>query len=257
MNAITNDIHSKPGSNTASEDAFEQTLSDALNRLDLAQLRAEFLDQEEAIVIKDFLPEPVLNALLTSLPTLENRIHRNFIPGHKKGGSISRYDLDNYAPVYARLYESKTLWAFLEALAARQLLPCPPDDPHTYALYYYTEAGDHIGYHYDTSYYKDSRYTLLFGLEDTSSCVLECQLYKDNPQKETQQIDVQLLPGTLVFFNGDKLWHRVTPLGENERRVALTMEFLTSRDMHRFKRFVSNMKDAIAYFGFKQVFKRT
>ena len=36
-------------------------------------------------------------------------------------------------------------------------------------LYYYTEAGDHIGYHYDTSYYKGSRYTILMGLVDKST----------------------------------------------------------------------------------------
>ncbi len=48
----------------------------------------------------------------------------------------------------------------------------------------------------------------------------------------------------------------VTPLGEGERRVALTLEYVTSTSMNPIRRFVSNMKDAIAYFGFKQVFKK-
>jgi len=39
----------------------------------------------------------------------------------------------------------------------------PDDDPHAYALYFYTRAGDHIGWHYDTSYYAGRRYTLLLG----------------------------------------------------------------------------------------------
>jgi hypothetical protein len=34
------------------------------------------------------------------------------------------------------------------------------------------------------------------------------------------------------------------------------MKYVTSTDMHAFRRFVSNMKDAIAYFGFNQVFNR-
>jgi hypothetical protein len=43
---------------------------------------------------------------------------------------------------------------------------CPENDPHSCALYYYTEPGDHIGFHYDTSYYKGARYTILMGLVD-------------------------------------------------------------------------------------------
>ena len=34
-------------------------------------------------------------------------------------------------------------------------------------------------------------------------------------------------PGTLVLFNGDKLWHAITPLGEGEERVSLTLEYVT------------------------------
>ena len=54
----------------------------------------------------------------------------------------------------------------------------------------------------------------------------------------------------MVIFNGDKLWHAITPLGEGEERVVLTMEYVISPEMGKFKRFVSNMKDAVAYFGF-------
>lgn len=239
-----------------SPEHMQEAFNKSIQQRDVANIKAEFLAQDEAIFIDQFLPDTLLNALTNTLPNLKDKIHRNFIPGHKKGGSISRFDLDQSAPEFRSLYACEALWTFLEKLCDRKLLPCPADDPHTYALYYYTEAGDHIGYHFDTSYYKDSRYTLLFGLEDNSSCRLECQLYKNNPDRETQQLDVHIKPGTLVFFNGDKLWHRVTPLGDDERRVVLTMEYLTSSEMSRFGRFVSNMKDSIAYFGFKQVFKR-
>jgi hypothetical protein len=36
--------------------------------------------------------------------------------------------------------------------------------------------------------------------------------------------------------------------------VSLTLEYVTDPSMSPFKRFVSNMKDAIAYFGFRRVF---
>ena len=56
-------------------------------------------------------------------------------------------------------------------------------------------------------------------------------------------------PGTLVIFDGDSLWHEVTPLAENERRVILTMEFVTDNRMTPLNRFVSHLKDRILYFG--------
>jgi hypothetical protein len=63
-------------------------------------------------------------------------------------------------------------------------------------------------------------------------------------------------PGTLVLFNGDKLWHKITPLGEHEERVSLTLEYVTDPGMTPVKRLFSNLKDAVAYFGFRSVFTR-
>ena len=80
-------------------------------------------------------------------------------------------------------------------------------------------------------------------------------MFKDDPQG--RPIDERRLathPGTLVAFNGDKLWHSITPLGENEERVSLTLEYVTDPSMHPLKRLFSNLKDSFAYFGLKTVF---
>ena len=57
----------------------------------------------------------------------------------------------------------------------------------------------------------------------------------------------------MAIFNGNKLWHAITPLEEGGERVVLTMEYVTNPEMGSFNRFISNMKDAIAYFGFSAV----
>jgi hypothetical protein len=222
--------------------------------LDLEHLKHDFLAQDEFISIPDFLPPSILNEVLTASANTSEFIHRNYIPRHKKGGSVSRYDIDRAAPVIAELYQTPTLRHFLGEICGRKLNLCPPNDPHTYALYYYTEAGDHIGYHYDTSYYQGARYTVLLGLLSAPSCQLEYQLHTKNSSQAVTQASIELNPGQLVLFNGDKLYHRITPLAEHERRVALTFEYLTNTRMHPLLRFVSNMKDSIAYFGFRQVF---
>nr|ASR75179.1 hypothetical protein [Nostoc sp. KVJ2] len=227
----------------------------AIAVVDYQKLQAEFQAQNEFLVVENFLPNSLIEKFLVLLPSLQPAINRNYIPNHKKGGSISRYSLDSLAPIFGEFYQLSTFFEFLNEITAEKLLPCPDTDPHTYALYYYTEPGDHIQYHYDTSYYRGKRYTVLLGLVDDSSSKLEYLLYKDIPERETQTRSLSLNPGTLVLFNGDKLYHRVTPLGDNEQRIVLTLEYVTDTRMGMLKRFISNMKDAIAYFGFRQVFR--
>lgn len=183
-------------------------------------------------------------------------VNRNYLPGHKAGGSVSRHTLDKLAPFIADLYRSEALIKWLEAVSGDKLQLSPEDDPHAYALYFYTRPGDHIGWHYDTSYYNGRRYTMLLGVIDDSSCRLDYELHTRTPNATPEPGSVQYPPGALVFFDGDKLRHRVTPLGENEMRVSLTFEYVTNPEMRPFQRFISNMKDSIAYFGFKQVFRR-
>lgn len=229
---------------------------DRLASLDVAALRASYLAQNEFIFIEKFLTEDILAELTQKIDDLMPLIHRSFIPGHKKGGSVSRYYLDRYAPAFEAFYGNSTFIEFLGAITEAELKSCPPSDPHTYALYCYTEPGDHIGYHYDTSYYNGARYTVLVGLIDESHCRLEYELFRDDPKRETTSGSIQLTPGSLVLFNGDNVYHRITPAQEGDKRIALTLEYVTDPSMQPFKRFVSNMKDAIAYFGFRQVFAR-
>lgn len=231
-------------------------LAAMLQTLPRSELREEFIYADEFLICENFFPTSLLLTLQSQLSSLNGSVHRNFIPRHKKGGSISRFELDTNAPVFASIYQDPILKNFLSELAAVPLLESPTTDPHAYALYYYTEPGDHIGYHYDTSYYRGSRYTMLLGLVDNSDCVLEYQLHRRNPNRETETHALPLSPGTMVFFNGDKLYHRITPLRDKGSRIALTFEYLTDSRISRSGRFVSNMKDAIAYFGLRQVFQR-
>lgn len=231
-------------------------LEQAVEALELQELKGQFQVQNEFLVIENFLPPSLLDQFLAQLPVLHPAIHRNYIPRHKKGGSISRFDLDDLAPIFAAFYASPVLLSFLKQLTAEQLLLCPDVDPHSYALYYYTEPGDHIQYHYDTSYYQGKRYTVLIGLVDQSSSKLEYQLYPEDAGRKAETGRLRILPGTLVIFNGDHIYHRVTPLGEHEQRIVLTLEYVTNIHMTRMNRFISNMKDAIAYFGFSRVFSQ-
>ena len=231
--------------------ALSQKLQGAIRALDSNWMRQVYWDQDECIFLERFLPPAAVeHDLIPEVERLRPRVHRNYIPRHKKGGSISYYVLAEKVPAVLALYRSSDFIDFLSRLVGAHVMPCPDDDPHACALYFYAEPGDHIGFHYDTSYYKGARYTVLLGLVQRSArCRLVCQLYKDNPQRERKELALATPPGSMVIFNGDRLWHAVTPLGEGEERIGLSMEYVTNPEMGPFKRFISNMKDAIAYFG--------
>ena len=232
----------------------EAAVTAALRAVDRADVRRAYLEQNEFVVLERWLPSPLVGRLVAEVDRVRPAINRNFIPRHKKGGSVSFFTLAEQAPTIVALYRAPALIEFLSQVTGRALQPCPPGDPHACALYFYTEPGDHIGFHFDTSYYRGERFTVLVGLIERSSSRLVCQPYKRLPARPPVELSLATDPGTLVLFNGDTLWHAITPLGAGEERVSLTLEYVTDPSMAPLKRFVSNMKDAIAYFGFRRVF---
>ena len=241
-------------SDDTSATAVTGALEQALAAIDLERVRATFHAQDEFVVLERWLPASLVARMVVEVERVRPRVHRNYIPRHKKGGSVSAYVLREEAPTILALYRAPAFIGFLSALSGRALQPCPDGDPHACALYFYTEPGDHIGFHFDTSYYRGARYTVLVGLIERSSSRLVCQLYRNDAGRPPVELSLATDPGTVVAFNGDRLWHAITPLGAGEERVSLTLEYVSDPSMHPLKRVVSNLKDAFAYFGLRAVF---
>jgi len=232
-----------------------QAIEHALAHVDRVAFTKTYWDQNEFICLPRWLPSSIVARMVAEVERVRPAVHRNYIPRHKKGGSVSYYTLLEQAPTILALYRAPAFIRFLSDLSGQALQACPDNDPHSCALYFYTEPGDHIGFHFDTSYYKGGRYTVLIGLIERSSSRLVCQLFKGDPRgRPIVEHRLATHPGTLVAFNGDKLWHAITPLGDNEERVSLTLEYVTNPSMSPLKRLYSNLKDSFAYFGLKTVF---
>lgn len=236
---------------------LEQAIADAVAALDFERARREYREQEEFLFLPRFLPPALVDRRLVSVVDgLRPNVHRNWIPGHKKGGSVSSYALAEKAPLFLALYRSPVLRDFLCRLTGAPLRLCPEEDPHACALYFYTEPGDHMGFHYDRSYYRGARYTVLMGLvQRTEHCRLLARLPAGAPGG-VREVAIAYGPGALVIFNGGSLYHAVSPLAAGEERIVLTMEYVTNPEMAPLKRFVSNMKDAVAYFGVEALRRR-
>jgi hypothetical protein len=235
-------------------DPVQEEIARVIRALDMEAVRAAYWRQNEFVYLERCLPPSVIEPFVAEVERVRPAVHRNYIPRHKKGGSVSSFTLAAEAPAILALYRSPAFIDFLRRVTGQALQCCPATDPHACALYYYTEPGDHIGFHFDTSYYRGARYTVLVGLVERSSSRLICQPYRKDPRRQALELRLATEPGTLVLFNGDKLWHAITPLGEGEERVSLTLEYVSDPAMSPLARFVSNMKDSIAYFGFRSVF---
>jgi hypothetical protein len=240
---------------TAATFDTERITGSRLRTFNLGALRREFMEQGAFLYLPNFLAPEITAQLVAAVAAVTPSVNRNYLPGHKQGGSVGRHVIDRLAPFVAALYRSPALNAWLAQLSGESLQPSPAEDPHAYALYFYTRPGDHIGWHYDTSYYVGRRYTLLLGVIEESSCRLDYELHTREAGAAVVPGSLQIPPGGLVFFDGDKLRHRITPLGRHEKRVSLTFEYVTNPAMHPWRRLISNMKDAVAYFGFRQVFR--
>lgn len=233
----------------------DERIDQGVARQDWDALRATYRRQGGVVVIDDFLPPALVADSVAEIERLRPNVHRNHVPGQKQGGSISRHTLDREGSGLGDIYRSESLREMLDSISGDALLDCLARDPHSYALYFYNRPGDYIGWHYDTSFYRGKRYTVLLGLIENESCQLDCELHTKDESRENERMSIRIRPGTAVFFDGDALWHRVTPLAQGDgERVVLTLEFVTDPTMNPFRRLVSDIKDAVAYFGWRDVF---
>jgi hypothetical protein len=234
---------------SAGTEAIAEEVDAALGRLDPARLRREYWAQDEFLVVPELLADRVVAALVDDARRLEPGLNRNYIPRHKKGGSVSAFAIAEDGPALLAFYRSERFRRLLSDLVGAPLQCCPEEDAHACALYFYTEPGDHMGYHYDTSYYRGARYTVLFGLVQDSASRLRCRLHTRQPGRAPVDLEVATDPGTMVIFNGDKVYHGVSPSRAGDRRFVFSMEYVTSHEMGRLWRLFSSLKDAFAYFG--------
>lgn len=225
------------------------SLRDAIDALDASAVELSFWKQDELVVLDDFVPAPIVEQMLAETRGAMHRAVRKRVWGYKSSASISCFALRELAPSILALYRSPELIALWSRLADMDLVVCPDDDPHACAIYHYDQPGDRVGYHYDTSWYEGARYTVLLGLVDDSSAKLCCDVHHRDKHRPTKHMEVSLRPGSLAFFNGDKLRHGVSPLGRDEVRTVLTLQYVSDPRMAGWRRVVSILKDALTYFG--------
>ena len=200
-------------------------------------------------IMPDFLPPHTFAALRAEAERLANP-ERNYVPVHKKGGTVAYETLIDSAPEIVSFYHSAVLLGLVSRLVSVWVGPTPINDQSSLSLLFYNKPGDHIGWHYDHNFYRGRHFTLLLAIVNTgqashglSHAVLEARV-------GGREIGISTAPNTLVVFEGALVQHQVTPIHEGERRIMLSMTYCTDPRAQWWQAASRRIKDT-AFFGLR------
>ena len=236
----------------------ENQLTQRIAQLDVEALRRRFAE-DEILILPDFVPAPLLEQLQREARVLLPQARRSHLPFVRKGGAISHPTIRAQAPHLYALQGSQVLRQTFQRIADGPILEArQPDDPHASALYTYTERGDHIKWHYDDCGCEpQAAYSIILGLIDRSSSLLELVTFKKTPGRTPVRRLVRVEPGTLVYFCGTNVWHRVTPLGRGEERATFSFVYVKENNHPRgWNKVQLEAINTLLYFGPRALFKR-
>ena len=95
----------------AAPPSVPDAIAAAVRALDESHLQREYWDQDEFLLVPEFLPPAVVEQLLEDVRRLEPGLNRNYIPRHKKGGSVSHFAIAETAALLA-FYRSDAFGSF-------------------------------------------------------------------------------------------------------------------------------------------------
>src|SRR5262249_4033390 len=147
------------------------------------------------------------------------------IPGHKRGETISYKRLRLHTKEIVAFYQSSELRGLISEIAGLEVKPTPLRDQSSCSVLIYDRPGDHIGWHYDYNFYNGRHFTVLLSLVNEhlfDQCLSSAKLLVKKPGRHEE---IPTPANTLVMFEGVRVCHQVTPLGECERRIILSMTF--------------------------------
>lgn len=250
------------GSTPAAEPAntqreVDQLLTRAFEALDFDVIKKAFDEQDEFVFLERVLPEGLAARMADEATAPSLRRFRSVLPFIRSAGHVGYRELAARAPVTTAVYRSPVFIDFMSRLTGKPLYLKSDNDDHACATYEYTRKGDGMRFHYDTCGCEEgASYTMIIGLIDRSSQRLLCDLHKKSDTKRVERVSVKVEPGSMALFCGSKVWHGVSPMGEGERRVVLSLSYASEPTMTKPRRFAENLKDAVLYFGPSALFQK-
>jgi hypothetical protein len=210
------------------------------------------------VVLPPFVPQDVVADMVAEARRLTRSANRARVPFVRTAGAISHATIVEQAPALSALRSSPAFLSLCRALVGQDLVHRRSDDPHASALYSYTRAGDHVGWHRDDcGCVPNASFTVVLGLVEDCTSRLEFDLHRDDPSRATERLIVPAPPGAIVLFCGSKAWHRVTPLNRGGERLTYSFVYLKrGHDPKGARHLVQAGIDTLLYFGARSLVRR-
>jgi hypothetical protein len=175
---------------------------------------------------------------------------RSYLPAHKKGGTVAYETLERKAPSLVALYRSSSLRRLISDIVKLEVEPTPLHDQSSCSVLFYEKPGDHIGWHYDHNFYKGRHFTVLVpvinrGREPNGLSQARLMVRQNKHERV-----IATPPNAMIIFEGSQVRHKVTPIGEGERRVIWSMTYCTDPRNSAFQGVARRVKDT-AFFGLR------
>jgi len=216
-------------------------LSSALEKMQVPDFADRFA------TVADLLPDDAFATVRLQAEGLAAG-ERNFIPAHKKGGTIAYDVIKRDAPALAALYHGDALQSFVSRLVGETVQPTPAHDQSSLSVLIYDRPGDHIGWHYDHNFYRGRHFTILLPVINIGHDADGRSHARLIAKLGGAEVEVASPPNKLIVFEGARVLHRVTPVRADERRVVVSMTYCVDARISVFGEAARRIKD-VAFFG--------
>lgn len=175
---------------------------------------------------------------------------RSYLPAHKKGGTVAYETLERKAPGLVALYRSTALRRLISNIVKLKVEPTPLNDQSSCSVLFYEKPGDHIGWHYDHNFYKGRHFTVLMPMINRGREPNGLSQARLMVRQNRRDRVIPTPPNAMIIFEGAKVRHKVTPIGEGERRVIWSMTYCTDPRNSAVQGVARRVKDT-AFFGLR------
>ena len=170
----------------------------------------------------------------------ENEGARIEIPRKKAQKNIDLNILLKHSPQVIQW--CKSLGPQLSEVIGTPVMIAPLSQKNSVSLIAYDREGDFVDWHFDSNHYNGRYFTLLVPVSSEKTC--GNYQYRDE-NEETQTVEMNL--GESILFEGDKVFHRGKELCKDQKRVVLSMTFVTSTDMDSIESMMVNIKNYLMF----------
>lgn len=206
---------------------------------------------ESKLAILDTALSPGLFARINAEVAALIETERSYLPTHKKGGTVAYSTLRERAPALVGHYLSKDLRQIVSRIVGLEISPTPLHDESSCSVLFYEKPGDHINWHYDHNFYRGRHFTVLIPVVNRGrdGGLSAARLLA---RQRGREVEIATPPNRMIVFEGAKVRHKVTPIGEGERRAVWSMTYCTDPRNSAVQGVARRVKDT-AFFGLRSL----